>query len=100
MELPQATQTVDSRGKILKSARCPMPSHKDSIGRGAKTSRFLAAQQDFEGNKFWTFSCHFGGKPYHAFQALPDPSAPENEADLPAWIERQKEANKKTKTLQ
>lgn len=94
MNLPVATQKLNRKGQVMKTARCPMPSHRDSIGRGAQTSHFLGAQETFEGDRFWTFSCHHGGKPYHNFQALPDPEAPETADKLDAWKEKQLQGKK------
>lgn len=90
----QAVQKL-SRGKPLKQARCPMPSHVDRFGRGALSSNFLGEQEDFEGARFWAFSCHHGGKPYHSFLALPDPAAPRRVEDYAAWLEAQKAGTEK-----
>lgn len=72
-----------------------MPSHRDRVGRGKLSAEFMGVRVSFENTKTWAFRCRGLGKPYHIFDALPDPDAPENEADLPAWIKRQQEGKKK-----
>jgi hypothetical protein len=94
MNVSQATQKLNNKGQPVKTARCPLPSHIDRFGRGVQSSFYLGEQKDFEGKRFWSFSCHHGGKPYHVFQALPDPAAPRNTEEYVAWVERQKEGSK------
>lgn len=93
---PQAVQKLNTKGKPIKSARCPLPSHVDRLGRGALSSNFLGEQQDFEGKKYWSFSCHHGGKPYHVFQADPDPEAPKTTEEYPIWHRQQVDAKRKS----
>lgn len=86
-EKPQGYQELNNKNQPIKRARCPLPSHIDSKGRGSMSSNYLGEQQTFDGEKYWSFSCHHGGKPYHVFQAIPDPLAPRTEAEYPAWLE-------------
>lgn len=91
---PQASQVLDSRGRVLKWARCPLPGHQDAHGRGRRSSEFLAEQQEFDGARTWLFRCKHGGKPFHNFTALPDPDTPRTKEALEEWKLRQIEIKK------
>lgn len=89
-----AVMKLNARGQVVKSARCPRPTHADRTGKGALSSHFLGEQRTFENDRLWSFSCHWGGKPYHVFQATVPDDVPQTVEELEAWKKTQVAARK------
>lgn len=93
-DLP-AEMKLNARGQVLKSARCPRPTHADGTGKGTRSSNFLGEQQGFDGSRLWSFSCHHGGRPYHVFQTPAPADAPSTVEELEVWKQRQGKGSQK-----